>query len=249
MTNDSLGDRMKGYEQAARVRLPMRMPVILRIDGRAFHTYTRDCDKPFDAKLMSAMDDVALRLCEEVQGAQIAYVQSDEISILVHNYKRLQSQAWFDNQVQKMVSVAASVAAAMMTALSYDVFGGYKLASFDARAFVLPEAEVCNYFVWRQQDATRNSIQMLARSLYSHAECVNKNQAALQEMCFAKGYNWNDLPVAMRRGRCVVPIDFNIRTGGHRQDGWSLDLEPPIFTQDRHYIEKHLECESEEDAA
>lgn len=99
MTSDSLGDRMKGYEQAARVRLPMRMPVILRIDGRAFHTYTRDCDKPFDTKLMAAMDDVALRLCEEVQGAQIAYVQSDEISILVHNYKRLQSQAWFDNQV------------------------------------------------------------------------------------------------------------------------------------------------------
>lgn len=251
MTNDSLGDRMKGYEQAARVRLPMRMPVILRIDGRAFHTYTRDCDKPFDTKLMAAMDDVALRLCEEVQGAQIAYVQSDEISILVHNYKRLQSQAWFDNQVQKMVSVAASVASATMTLASADVFdgGGHRRASFDARAFVLPEAEVCNYFVWRQQDATRNSIQMLARSLYSHAECVGKNQAALQEMCFAKGHNWNDLPVAMRRGRCVVPIEFNIRTGEHPHDGWKLDLEPPVFTRSREYIEHHLECEEEDEAA
>lgn len=237
---DSLGDRMKRYEHAARAVLPPRMPIVLRVDGRAFHTYTRGLARPFDDRLIDAMDRVAVALCSDIQGAQIAYVQSDEISVLIHGYKRFASQSWFDGELQKIVSVAASIAAAEMTARSFDVFGEVKRANFDARAFVLPESEVCNYFIWRQQDAVRNSIQMLARSLYSHKECDRKNGAALQEMCFQKGKNWNDLATHYKRGRCAV------RTPAPVFSEWAIDLDPPTFTQDRSYIERHLAVEPEE---
>src|SRR5262245_49481760 len=108
-SRDSLGDRMKGYEQACRTTLPRRMPVILRIDGKAFHTFTRGMKRPFDEDFSCAMGACAINICEEAQGAAIGYLQSDEISIMLHNYKRLQTCPWFDNQVQKMTSVAASI--------------------------------------------------------------------------------------------------------------------------------------------
>jgi tRNA(His) 5'-end guanylyltransferase len=243
---DSLGDRMKkNYESVFRQQLPARMPVIIRVDGRAFHTLTRGCERPFDTRLMAAMDAVATALCEEVQGAQLAYVQSDEVSVLVHPYKRLQSQCWFDGDVQKMVSISASVATVAFNERSRDTEWTATMrlvpAHFDSRVFVLPEAEVVNYFIWRQQDATRNSLQMLARSIFSHRECENKNGSDLQEMCFQRGFNWNDLSTASRRGRCVIQPEVS---GG--QSGWGTDEEIPIFTKDRMYIERYLAVEPEE---
>jgi tRNA(His) 5'-end guanylyltransferase len=237
----SLGDRMKMYEGAFKASLPARMPVVLRIDGKAFHTYTHGCQKPFDAQLISAMDNVAKALCEQIQGAQIAYVQSDEISVLIHGYKKFESSSWFDNQIQKMVSVAASIAAGQMTALSPTIFNGQvKIAAFDARAFILPEAEVCNYFLWRQQDATRNSIQMLARSLYSHKELDNKNGSQLQEMCFLKGKNWNSVPTYQKRGRCIVKENYTVADSDAVRSRWSVDDEIPVFSENRDYINQHL---------
>lgn len=233
MIFDSLGDRMKAYERAFDAAMPLRMPVVVRVDGRAFHTYTRGLARPFDERLMLAMDGVALALCRQIQGARLAYVQSDEVSVLVNNYESLESQAWFANRVQKTVSIAASIAASEMTARSVDVFGSVQPAQFDARVFVLPEAEFVNYFFWRQQDWTRNSIQMLARSLYSHRECHEKDQSELQEMCFQKGRNWNDLPTRLRRGRCA----------GRRHDlehgPWMIDDEIPIWKgEGRAYVER-----------
>ena len=242
---DALGDRMKGYERASRLVLPRRMPVILRVDGKAFHTVTRECERPFDMRLSCAMDEAATYLCKEVQGAALAYVQSDEISVLVHNYRRLTSEAWFDNGVQKMASVAASAATWAFTATA-DMLGvpvkGATL--FDARVFVLPEAEVCNYFVWRQQDATRNSIQMMARARFSHRECNNKNTAQLQDMIHAAGDNWNNLPTRYKRGRCVVRVASE-RAGVVRHE-WVMDQDPPIFSRDREYVERHLATEGEQ---
>lgn len=92
---------MKGYEVASRTTLPGRLPVIIRVDGKAFHTYTRGCKRPFDDRLSDVMVSTATKLCDEIQGAQLAYTQSDEISVLVHGYKKFKSQTWFDNQVQK----------------------------------------------------------------------------------------------------------------------------------------------------
>lgn len=248
-TNDSLGDRMKGYEVAARTWLPRRMPVIIRCDGKAFHTYTRGCARPFDATLGDVMLKTAMTLLNDIQGAQLAYTQSDEISVLVHGYKKFDSESWFDNQVQKMCSVAAGVASATFTALSFQIGknqGEIRPAVFDARAFIVPEADVCNYFLWRQQDATRNSVQMLARSLYSHKECDGKNGNELQEMCFQKGKNWNDLEARWRRGACVYRGQTEPHpTMGHTKERVIVDLNIPIFSQDRDYINRHLALEQQ----
>lgn len=220
---DSLGDRIKlKYEHAYRHYLPGRMPVIIRVDGKAFHTLTRGMEKPFDPRFTDMMNKTAQALMENIQGAELAYVQSDEISVLVHNYKRFTSSAWFDNNIQKMVSVAAAIATATFT-LEYG-----KPAMFDARAFVLPEAEVNNYFLWRQQDATRNSINAVAQSLYSHKELMGKNLKETQELIFQRGQNWNDYPTGLKRGRCVVI-------------GGALDEQIPIFSEDPDYVNRHLE--------
>ncbi len=255
MSNDSLGDRMKNYEGAYRTKLPIRMPVIIRVDGKAFHTYTKNCTRPVDAGLVECMSDTARELCKTVQGCQLAYVQSDEISLLLTNYASNDTQSWFENNLQKMVSVSASVASVTFTINSYKIWGMgsdwaggkfplIKPAYFDSRAFIIPKEDVCNYFLWRQQDATRNSVQMLARSLYSHKQCTDKNNSELQEMIFQKGINWNDCPIPQKRGRCIVrkAIEkeaFNPKTGEKTsalRNEWVVDNEIPVFSVDRSYI-------------
>ncbi len=248
MIQDSLGDRMKAfYENSSKMLLPGRMPVVIRVDGKSFHSYTKKCKRPFDENLSNAMIETAKKLCDEIQGAQIAYTQSDEISILVHGYKKFNSKPWFDNQVQKICSVAASIAGSEFTARSRYIFsnsGGpqyIKPAYFDARAFIVPEADVCNYFIWRQQDATRNSIQMLARSMYSDKQCFRKDRSELQEMCLQKGMNWNNLEVRWKRGTCIRKVEYDFN--GTTRKKWEPDFETPIFTGDRNYIEKYLVLE------
>lgn len=258
MSNDSLGDRMKSYEDSYRISLPIRMPVIIRVDGKAFHTYTRQCKKPVDQGLVECMNETAKKLCETIQGAKLAYVQSDEISVLVNNYETIDTQPWFDNNLQKMVSISAAVASTTFTFNSWRIWKGavaapvglecIKPAMFDSRAFLVPKEDVVNYFLWRQQDATRNSIQMLARSMYSHKECDNKNTSELQELTFRKGVNWNDCPVSQKRGRCLVKTQYehvgtNPKTGEEipsTRSTWTVDNNIPIFSQDRSYIEKYV---------
>ncbi len=265
MSNDSLGDRMKSYEDAYRAHLPIRLPVIMRIDGKAFHSYVKgkspigkEVEKPFDQGLFDCMNDTAIELCKEVQGCRLAYVQSDEISLLLTNYQTTDTQSWFDNNLQKMVSISAAVASVTFTQNSWKIWGidesredPYYLtkeAYFDSRAFIVPKEEVCNYFIWRQQDATRNSVQMLARSLYSHKECTDKNNSELQDMIFQKGINWNDCPVPQKRGRCIIKTTsprtaLNPKTGEYvttERSEWVVDNNIPIFTVDRNYIDKYV---------
>ncbi len=249
---DSLGDRMKSYEKATRGYLTPGMPVIIRVDGRAFHTYTKGTKTPFDEKLMYAMDQVAIALCKEISGSQMAYVQSDEISILVADYKSERAMPWFGGNIQKMVSVSASIAGVEMTMQSrnvfYDLYGGLpKPACFDSRVFILPKEEVQHYFVWRQQDWVRNSLQMLSRSLYSHKELEGKNQSDMHELCFQKGANWNNLATKFKRGRCIVKKDLPVVIPGGPKAGetilrpaWVVDEEIPTFTVDRCYIGDRL---------
>jgi tRNA(His) 5'-end guanylyltransferase len=266
MSNDNLGDRMKSYEDAYRTHLPIRMPVILRIDGKAFHTYTKGCKRPLDQGLIDCMNETAKYLCEHVQGCQIAYVQSDEISLLLNNYTDVDTQSWFDNNLQKMVSISASMASVTFTMNSWQIWAPKTSAEvdagadpmsecdfnrpayFDSRAFIVPKEEVVNYFLWRQQDATRNSVQMLACTLYSHKQLEGKGNSELQELCFQKGINWNDCPTSQKRGRCIVKTKVmkqgtNPKTGevfNAERTEWVVDNEIPIFSQDRSYIEKHV---------
>ena len=264
---DSLGDRMKGYENISRIYLTKRMPVIIRVDGKAFHTFTRGFRRPFDSILMSVMQDTAKFLCKNISGCKIAYVQSDEISLLLTDYETKETQPWFDNNLQKLVSIAASMATLefnrqffrTVTELQDDItfhptsteaawgkfedgnWNAYSKAidtgaMFDARAFILPKEEVCNYFIWRQQDATRNSILMVAQSHFSHKEMQGKTCDALQDMLFKeRGVNWNDYTPIEKHGACIVREAY--MNGDAQRHRWVVDKETPIFTRDRNYIE------------
>lgn len=227
-TSPSLSDRMKEqYEHRYRLFLPRRTYTIIRIDGKNFRSYTRHLLKPFNLTFVNAIDATSLFCCQQFQGAQFGFVQSDELSILLTDFDLPTTEAWFNGNIQKMVSVGAA------TATEY--FGKYMHYGrpvFDARVFVIPDpTEVENYFIWRQQDATRNSIQSAASSVYDHGELEGKSMEQTQEMLFQKGINWNDYPTGLKRGRAV----FRDET---RQ--WVLDREPPVFTQDREYLSRHI---------
>lgn len=202
--NDSLGDRMKGYEDCNRIKLTRRTPVIMRLDGRAFHTVTRGCDKPFDDKIIDTMQDTGMHVFEKVQGAKIGYIQSDEISILLTDYDTLTTAAWFDNNVQKMCSIAAS-----MASVRFSLAWG-KPVEFDARVFNLPKEEVINYFRWRYNDWLRNSIQMFARAHFSQKQLNKKSTADMHEMMHGIGLNWADLEDVYKNGTAILKTDSGV---------------------------------------
>lgn len=223
---DSLGSRMKeNYEHRTRILLPRRTYTIIRLDGKAFHTYTKGLERPFDKQLVNDMDETAKFLCENIQGVKLAFVQSDEISLVLTDFDKITTNAWFDGNIQKMVSVSASLATAKFNELRPG-----KLAFFDSRVFTIPEkSEVINYLIWRQQDTVRNSITAVAQSLYSHKELFKKNTNEMQEMCFQKGINWNDYDDGLKRGRIIVKI-------GHVKENvirtkWVIQ-NAPHFTHD-----------------
>jgi len=244
---DALGDRMKSnYEDRARYFLPRRSYTIIRIDGKAFHTYTRGCTKPFDEGLMEDMQATTKALCEQIQGCKFGYTQSDEISLVLTDFDELNTSAWFDGNIQKIASVSASIATATFNRLRYVrymysseiPFSERILAHFDARVFTIPSrSEVLNYLLWRQNDASKNSISMVALAHASHNELEGKNSKEKQEIIFQKsGKNWNDLPVHHKRGSCVyksyldgAPIIGSICIT--KVLGWKIDNNAPRFNE------------------
>lgn len=257
----NLGDRMKRYELASKQYLPIRTPVIIRVDGKAFHTYTRGADKPFDDDLLAAFRNTLVIMCNEIGGCVLGYHQSDEMSFLLVDYKQHDTQAWFDNNVQKLCSISASLATAHFNECIRDYMierarnGEHKPkftgpALFDARAFIIPKEDVCNYFIWRQKDWERNSLQMLARAHYSHRELEGKKREDLHELLHQKGVNWNDLPTYLKRGSCAIPSSVKMLDDQEAEQtlrGWVYDWNIPIFTQDRWYIERLVYPPTEED--
>lgn len=221
----AVGDRMKRYEQSFKCYLTPRVPVIIRVDGRAFHTLTRReyGQSNWHQSFSRIMQSVTRLLMKEIQGCTFAYSQSDEISLLITDYRTIQTDRWFGYDINKMNSIAASIASTTF----YALFNKPISIAFDCRCFNIPMDDVCNYFIWRQVDATRNSINMKARLHFSQKELHGLHCDELQEKLFAEeGINFNDLPTIQKRGFCVI-------------DG-EVDLEIPIFTQDRKYIENHV---------
>lgn len=252
--NDTLGDRMKGYEDTTRFRLIRRMPVIIRLDGRAFHTFTKCLkhydesmkDTPFSIKMHDVMCFTTLGLMSQVQNAVFAYTQSDEISILLRDWDKHETEQWFDGNIQKIVSISASTASVVFNHFFDEEVRKaetYKeLAQFDARVFNLPESEVTNYFIWRQQDASRNSVQMLGRFHFSQKQMHGKNNSQVQDMLMLeKGINWNDIPTWMKRGTCAVRNTAIRDENDYQSPPILIDEEIPLFTQDRNYVNRHLE--------
>ena len=236
--NDELGKRMKEYyEGIPKTKLMRRTPVAIRIDGKAFHTFTRGFKRPFDEILIKSMQETMKYLCENIQGCVLGYTQSDEITLILTDYKKLNSSAWFDYEVQKMCSIAASMATMifnktfshLVESYEFDMCGKVnyledeeayayseslsiairKGAMFDARVFSVPKEEVTNLIYWRQLDATRNSIQMVGQANFSHKELHNKSCNMIQDMLMTeKGINWNDYPAYQKRGTCCIKEEY-----------------------------------------
>lgn len=253
MFSDNLGDRMKNhYENIPKTRLIQEVPVIIRIDGKAFHTFTKKFQKPFDDVLVLTMQQTTANLCKSIQGCVFGYTQSDEIS-LVLTKPTINSSVWFEYEVQKLCSVAASMATLYFMQSFFtnmkmfanssadkdfivkmlDIYeSAYnKGAMFDARCFNIPESEVVNCIFWRQIDAKRNSVQMLGRSIFSHKELDKKSSTDIMNMCKEKGNDWEALSNHLKWGTAVYysPDDME----------WVVDKNMPLLRgDDREYLQK-----------
>lgn len=275
MKYDALGTRMKKYEYVTRTHLINRCPAIIRIDGKAFHTFTRGFKKPFDEILIKSMQETMKYLCENIQSCVLGYTQSDEITLVLVDYKKLDSCAWFDYNIQKMCSIAASMATLAFNKFFkenvdkwaeenslddclnretdptfldnwrlnnyYNQRANYfssveKGAMFDARVFNIPKEEVCNCILWRQNDATRNSIEMVGQANFSHGQLHKKSCNEIQDMLMLqKGINWNNYQTHLKRGSCCIR-KADEETGRNK---WIIDTEIPIFKEEgRDYIDK-----------
>lgn len=262
--NDELGLRMKNfYENISKTKLIRRTPVAIRIDGKAFHTFTRGFQKPFDEVLMKTMQETMKYLCENIQGCVLGYTQSDEITLILVDYQKLDTSAWFDYEVQKICSISASMATMFfnkkfqeyLSEFSYvltfeknddeetsKLFDAYVRAKnvgamFDSRCFNIPKEEVANLLYWRQLDATRNSIQMVGQANFSHRELNKKSCNDIQDMLMLqKGINWNDFPIEQKRGSCCIKKAIS-----DDRTAWVIDTNIPIFKgENRQYIEERI---------
>lgn len=263
---DDIGVRMKDfYEQIPKTKLMRRCPVAIRIDGKAFHTYTRHFKRPFDSVLMRAMQETMKYLCENIQGCVLGYTQSDEITLILVDYEKINSSAWFDYEVQKLCSVSASMATMRFNQVFARLVQEVKEegtedpkyikvldkacetgAMFDSRCFNIPKEEVTNLVYWRQLDASRNSIQMVGHANFSQKQMHGKSTGDIQDMLMLeKNINWNDFPVACKRGSCCIRGQADedpSRTDGSRTEnsrGWVIDNDIPIFKgEEREYVDR-----------
>ena len=280
--------RMQNYKYTSDQSLMRRTPVIIQIDGMHFHTFTKGLDKPFDEILVRSMQDTTKYLCENIQGCVLAYTQSDEINLLLIDYQKLDSQAWFDNRIQKLTSAAASLATLefnrrfaervriMRTMVLHEnhpdnsnekthetvkylkKFGATKNgATFAACAFNLPQDEVTNFFYWRQQDAIRNSIQMVGQANFSHTELQHKSCEDIKQMLRDKSEAtrgtikpWGDYPMFLQRGTCIIKNEEVLDQDDpeiYKRFYWDVDENIPIFKgDDRNYINKLVYLDKEE---
>lgn len=235
----ALGDRMKRYEATIRHMLPRRTHSIIRVDIRAAHTYLRGAVKPFDEGFMADMDAVAEALCTEITGAVFAYVQSDEISILITDFASEHTEPWFGGVIAKQLSISAALATAVLNERRPG------RALFDSRVFTIADpVEVANYFLWRQRDAVRNSISMAAQARFSHKQLHGVSTGGMQEMLWSQhGINWNDYPDGCKRGRVTVrhtgerPVEYVDRRSGETvsttavRSWWETSAAPHFTTE------------------
>jgi tRNA(His) guanylyltransferase len=213
-SHDEFGDRMKMYEGLCNQGLLPRVPVLARLDGRNFHSFTKHAARPFSESFHALMLEVTRHLVAE-SVATVGYTQSDEITLCWTEHP------FFEGNVHKMVSTLAAMASVHLHGLALEttypdgLMGSHTVTreaksglkwgqapTFDCRVWVVPSrVEATNVFLWRQQDAARNSVQMAARHHLGHAACNNKDTKLLQEMLFEhKNINWNDYPAWAKRG-------------------------------------------------
>lgn len=284
---DELGDRMKAYEAPFDIVIPRRNYMLMRLDGVAFHSFTKGYKRPYDETLVTMMDETAKALCEQISGAEFAFVQSDEISIVVTDFKKIGTQPWFGKRLSKVLSVPAGMATSEFNrqlmlskftdcefpmseaSISGDSIANLKMGTFDNRVWIMSEIEeVINYYIWRQQDCTRNSISMSAQTYFSHNKLEGVNTDQMQEMLFKEeGINWNDYKTAYKRGRMIHKVYYEVilaedrrtvidrieisqsefeRIKSDKKDKtpvrseWIVNTEIPIFTKEKEFLRDKL---------
>ena len=261
----TLGKRMKRYEEVAESKLMTRCPVIIRLDGKAFHTFSKGLEKPFDKYLTKTMQDTLLDLCESsISGVVFGYTQSDEITLVLQDYKELNTSAWSNYRVQKMASTSAALATLYFNKnwsknveniqypASYDYMSKerqqvsdrhYKTyhgkeftAVFDARVFNVPFDDVVNNLIWRQMDSRRNSIQALAQVNFKHKELQKVSaEDLIVKLEKERSVIWEDLPTYNKLGTVCKKFD--------EDNSWILDYNIPDFRVDRDYINQTFRFE------
>lgn len=204
---DSLGDRIKKYEAVSNPKLTPRSCVFIRVDGKAFHSWTKrkNCTKPFDSRLTHAMVRAAATTARQMAGFKMAYQQSDECTFMLTDFDNPDTQGWFDYKLNKLVSITASMYTAYFNQAYSPFTHGLEMALFDARAFVVPRDDAPNVFVWRSADWYRNSLSMLAQAHFSHKELQHKNAQNMHDMLHEKGINWaTDLTDQQKNGTWIT---------------------------------------------
>jgi len=194
-----LGTRIKKYEQCSDISLLPRGYIVIRVDGKSFHNFTKGMKKPFDFKLIDAMVGAGIMCSRKMQGFKLGYHQSDEFTFILSDMDSYETEMWFDRRVQKICSITAS-----MFTVYFNQLLGTNDAMFDARAFNVPEEDIPNVIIWRQQDWERNSIQMLAHSIFSSKELYEKSNADIHEMLWSRNLNWAKLPSQLKNGTLIL---------------------------------------------
>jgi len=203
----TISDRIKRYELSSNGFLLLRGFIIIRVDGRAFHTFTRKFKKPFDNILIESMVSAGERCAKEMSGFRLGYHQSDEFTFAISDLESYESEMWFGGKIQKIASISASMFTAYFNeCLELDLQEnmGSGVAMFDSRCFNVPVEDVANVFIWRQRDWERNSIQMFSRNFFSHKELMNKKTTDMHEMLHGIGENWANLEPKLKNGTFIT---------------------------------------------
>lgn len=216
MNTKELGDRIKDmFESRTKILLPRRTYTVIRIDGKGFSKYTRSLNKPFDLDLAHDFDETSKVLCSEIMGCKLAYTQSDEITLILSDFDGPMTDAWFDANLQKMCSVSASIATAAFNRLRSARNVDSRPAYFDSRVFTIPQRDdVVACLMWRQADAIRNSISMVARTVMSHKEMDGIGVARLKDIIVEKGVDLSSFPVGLLQGRMIFKESYTIDVDG-----------------------------------
>lgn len=248
---DKMGDRFKAYENCYRIYLPKRQAVIVRVDGRAFHSFTKGFARPYDIVFAVAMHQTALKLAENISSCKFAYTQSDEITLVLTDYENINTEPWFSNNLQKIVSISAAMASIFFKesfnkSIEEEYVDHYlngkigdekyqllmkhseaynnKLCVFDSRAFIIPREEIVNCLYWRQTDCIRNSIQLLGQANFSHNQLQGKNCNEIQEMLWQeKNINWANEPNWFKNGVAIYKKPMNVEH--YLPDGTTITVE------------------------
>ena len=254
---DSLGNRMKAYEEVNERMLVANVPFIIRLDGVAFHTFTKKFVRPMDDILADAMQKTMLSMCMDVPYCKYGYTQSDEITLVCIIDDVKNNSGFYGNRINKITTVTAAKATKYFNKHFYDNVKKYEKndkafenvtdlkvyekklfsAEFDSRVFNIPEHDIENNLIWRQQDAVRNSINALGHAHFSNDILKNKNTTQVQDMLMnEKKINWNNCCAYQKRGCCAVkkPVEITGKNGNIiTRNKWVLDLNMPILTEDK----------------